>query len=359
MSPDRTPKYDLAVAGAGPAGTAAAITAARAGARVVLLERGRYPRHKVCGEFVSPEGVELLRQLDSAKLLEGAPRLPRTRIFVDGTTLQAPVDPPAVSIPRYSLDEALWQAAARADVDCLSPMPVTAISGSGPVQVETPAGTLAARAVIVAAGRWSNLRHTSHDADAECWIGLKAHFFEDHPPTSTDLYFFSEGYCGVQPLGRRKINVCAMARKLRTLEEVFTRHPELQRRSRDWERATEVVSTAPLMFTDPVPERDGVLYAGDAAGFIDPFLGDGISIALRSGVMAAKCLQECWRGREPLDVAAARYADRYRLELLPLFRQASVLRKLMELPGPLRKPILMVLQAAPIARFLVNKTRQS
>ncbi len=56
-------KYDLIVIGAGPAGCAAAITAARTGASVFLLERGRFPRHKVCGEFVSAESLDLLQDL--------------------------------------------------------------------------------------------------------------------------------------------------------------------------------------------------------------------------------------------------------------------------------------------------------
>ena len=55
--------YDLAIIGGGPAGTSAAISAARQGARVLLLERGRFPRHKVCGEFVSAESLTLLKDL--------------------------------------------------------------------------------------------------------------------------------------------------------------------------------------------------------------------------------------------------------------------------------------------------------
>src|SRR5581483_12063229 len=82
--------YDLAVAGGGPAGTAAAITAARFGARVLLLEQGRFPRQKVCGEFVSAESLELLQRLltaDTAGLamMERAPRIRTARLFLDRT----------------------------------------------------------------------------------------------------------------------------------------------------------------------------------------------------------------------------------------------------------------------------------
>src|SRR5713226_2277551 len=90
--------YDLIVIGGGPAGTSAAITAARSGARVLLLERGRFPRHKVCGEFVSAESLDLLAELlnsQYAALLHDAIRIPRARLYLDGRVLETTVDPPA------------------------------------------------------------------------------------------------------------------------------------------------------------------------------------------------------------------------------------------------------------------------
>src|SRR5919201_5224420 len=98
--------YDLIVIGGGPAGSAAAITAARLGAHVVLLERGRFPRHKVCGEFVSQESLGILRRLLQPDSLLGdqPPRVGRARFFVDGKVLRAPVSPPAASISRFELD---------------------------------------------------------------------------------------------------------------------------------------------------------------------------------------------------------------------------------------------------------------
>ena len=82
-----------------------------------------------------------------------------------------------------------------------------------------------------------------------------------------------------------------------SLPEVFAQHPALRERSRNWTLVSDPVSTSPLIFRSPQPERDGVLMAGDAAGFVDPFVGDGISLALRSGSLAARCLNSFFSGR--------------------------------------------------------------
>ena len=83
--------YDLIVIGGGPGGCATAITATRKGSRVLLLERGRYPRHRVCGEFVSAESLALLASLlsaDQQELISAAPRVSWARVFADGSELR-------------------------------------------------------------------------------------------------------------------------------------------------------------------------------------------------------------------------------------------------------------------------------
>jgi flavin-dependent dehydrogenase len=364
--------YDLIIIGGGPAGTSAAISAARSGASVLLLERGRFPRHKVCGEFVSAESLALLDDLlDSshASLLQEAIRIPRARIFLDGRTLRTEVDPPAASIARVDLDVALWNSAASCGVDARQQVTVQSIAGTGPFQLVTSSGEFEARALVNASGRWSNLNRppAENGLRQEKWLGVKGHFVEAISEPSVDLYFFNGGYCGVQPVtvaadspGVGRVNASAMVRAdvASTLPEVFSQHPALRERSRNWTALSDPVSTSPLIFRTPQPERDGVLTVGDSAGFVDPFVGDGISLALRSGALAARCLQSFFSGQASLTDAVRHYSRAYRESLLPVFRASSTIRRMLVLPGYVRKPVLSILESSPaITNYLVRKTR--
>ena len=364
--------FDLIVVGAGPAGTSAGISAARLGAKVMLLESAAFPRQKVCGEFVSAESLELLETLlngSSEALLRGAPRIPRARIFVDGRKLEAAIDSPAASIARFDMDLALWRAAERCCVVAQQQTMVRKIGGTGPFTLLTSKGEFQSRAVINASGRWSNLNAAldSHPGNPrEKWLGIKAHFSEPSPSCSVDLYFFEGGYCGVQPvnvLGEShggRVNACAMvkANVASTLPEIFAQHPALQARAQGWQTLTHPVTTSPLIFRQPQPVSGGILMAGDAAGFVDPFVGDGISLALRSGRLAAESLAPLFRDDISLAQAGEAYQDLYQQKLASVFRASSKIRRMLTLPKLIRAPMLMFLEKSPaITRYMVSKTR--
>jgi flavin-dependent dehydrogenase len=359
---------DLAIIGAGPSGSSAAVTAARLGAKVALLEAHSFPRQKVCGEFVSAESLDaainLLRDVPAAAtVLKAAPVIDRTRLFLGKRFLQAPVSPPGLSIARFELDALLWEAAIRAGVEAKASCEVTAIEGTGPFMLTTTSGSYAARALIVAAGRWNQFTEKEKRIAPQGpkWIGLKAHFREQSPPPSTDLYFFENGYCGVQPVGSDAINACAMVRSdvATCLEEVFASHPMLSRRAFVWKPLMQPVSTAPLVYHHPQPTIANVLYVGDAACFIDPFVGDGISIALRSGRLAAQCLQGFWRGAARLSGAVANYQHEYSRHFAPLFSAASRLRWLLGLPSPARAAAFELMRLPGVMPLVIRKTRQA
>jgi flavin-dependent dehydrogenase len=361
--------YDLIVIGGGPAGSSAAITASRAGAQVLLLERSSFPRNKVCGEFVSPESLDLLCSLLGPRqrvLCEQALRIPRARLFIDGRVLETPVDSAAASIARLELDAALWEAAQLAGVQTRDQATVQAVEGDGPFSVTCSDDRFEGRSVMNASGRWSNLStRAPENGNTPKWLGIKAHFYESAPPNAVDLYFFESGYCGVQPVrlpgdNGTTVNVCAMVRSdvARTLDGVFGRNDCLLERSKQWTPATEPVTTSPLIFRQPEPVQGNMLMVGDAAGFVDPFVGDGISLSLRSGELAARSLVPFLEGEIPLPLAAGAYQSAYERQFLPAFQTSSKVRRMLILPKAIRSLLLSVFQSAPaLTGYFVRNTR--
>jgi menaquinone-9 beta-reductase len=360
------PQFDLAVIGAGPAGSSAAITAARQGAKVLLLEARDFPRHKVCGEFVSAEALDvlatLLRDVPSAnRLFASAPVIDCMRLLLGSRVLEAPVSPGGRSITRYDLDEHLWRAAQAVGIETRASCEVLGSDGDGPFQVQTSSATFVAKSVIVAAGRWSQFTSDRTVPPGPKWIGLKAHFRESHPARSTDLYFFPNGYCGVQPIAENMVNACAMVRSdaATSLQEVFGLHPRLAERASGWKAVTQPISTAPLIYRAPQPVRGNIICVGDAAAFIDPFAGDGISIALRSGQVAAECVGKFLAGETTLAESVAFYQREYDRQFAPLLSAASRVRSLTSLPEFAKPAAFELLRLPGVMPFLIRKTRRA
>ncbi|MGE5109942.1 MAG: NAD(P)/FAD-dependent oxidoreductase [Acidobacteriaceae bacterium] len=343
--------FDLVVVGAGPAGSAAAITAFNRGLKVLLLEAGRYPRHKVCGEFVSAESAEVLRYLlgDDAPPLFRAPRITTARLHASGQTATISLATPGYSIARIDLDHALWRAAQAGGVDCRIDSVLDVLPDDRGFHVRGTAASYTAASVVNASGRWSRLGRRI--SQGKPWIGLKAHFAAE-TDDAVDLYFVPGGYCGVQMVRHGVLNACALVRQgaARTLQEVFTAHAQLSERARNWRPLTQEFATAPVYLGPGSPVVDGILQAGDAVGFVDPFVGDGISLALRSGVLAGRCAGE---------VNTDAYAALYRQAFSGIFRSTGRIRNLQELPPFLHGWIIRGLGIPSIARRLFHETRRA
>jgi menaquinone-9 beta-reductase len=325
---------------------------------VLLLEKDRFPRQKVCGEFVSAESLELLGELLGEAHLSSYPLVSSARFFLDGKCVCLPLAPAARSIPRYEMDAELFAAAERAGVTALAETTVLRVAREQMFEVETDKQSFSAKALVNATGRWSKL--TQFDvAGKQKWLGLKAHFTEPQPPSSVDLYFFSGGYCGVTPVDTNTVNACAMVRAdvARSLDDVFAREPELERRSRVWQPLFPAVTTSPLYFRAPQTDSDGMLLAGDAAGFIDPFAGDGISLALQSGKLAAEVLIPFFQKKYSLQYSQQQYRAAYSKRFAPAFRNAAWLRTALAAPRWLRRAALSVAGLPGVGRMLLRSTR--
>jgi hypothetical protein len=254
----------ISVVGAGPAGSSAALSALRSGADVSIFDPSAFPRHKVCGEFLSPEAATLIADLPDC------PRIGSVRLYFEKHRKQWKLTEPAYGLSRYALDQFLLDRAVRRGARLirqrnLAPVP-PAIIAHGRQNVSVAGNRL---------------------------FGFKAHF--DGPvDDALDLFFFNGAYVGINCVEGGRTNVCGLApeRTLKSLnfqvDDLLAGVPAIADRVRPLKRSWEWLMTGPLIYrggwTDKTPP--GVYPAGDALGFVDPFTGSGMLSAIATGDIA-------------------------------------------------------------------------
>ncbi|MGH9392964.1 MAG: NAD(P)/FAD-dependent oxidoreductase [Terriglobales bacterium] len=343
-------RYDLAVVGGGPAGSVAAAVAARRGLRVIAFERGSFPRDKVCGEFVSSEALPLLQTL-APRLCAAAPGIARAA-FVAPSGRRRGFDllQPALGISRLALDAALWEAAAGAERRTRATVAAFEPEGSHWRLRLAGGETLAAAAVIVASGR---------SGRASPWLGVKARFHGLEAGAAVEMHLFRGGYCGLAPVENGWTNVCALIHRRRAGALGASRDfaawisaasasPALAQRLRPGRQATPTVVTAQLELGSRAGCRDGVLAAGDASGFIDPFTGDGLARALLSGELAADAIANGATQAYPAALARAAACG---------YTAAAPLRRLVQAPLRLQSLAAWALARPVVGPRLLAATR--
>ena len=262
-------RQNVTVIGGGPAGSAAALAALAEGAAVTVYEKSRFPRHKVCGEFISPEVMPALEALGlmDGFLAAGPARLTEAILHFGRSRKCFRFPEAAFSLSRYALDRFLLDQAANRGAEMK-------IEAKSPLE-----------AAVIAHGRQTPAPKGNR------LFGYKAHFRGSIGDTVE--MFFSEGcYTGLSPVECGEVNVCGLAP-----EEMLRAHgfrPEallpqsLKDRLRPMEQSFEWIVTGPLVFHEKFHEDSAAYLAGDALGFVDPFTGSGILSALLTGRLAGK-----------------------------------------------------------------------
>ena len=329
--------FDVIIAGAGPAGAVTAAILARSGMRVLLLDRARFPRDKLCGDTINPGTLALLRRHGLTSRLESR------ALRIDGMLLTGEGDVSVRAeygggrygwaLQRRDLDAALVAEACAAGVRfeerTLVRRAILDSEGGtrrvrGVVIATQTAGDLRVPAplVIAADGRRSALAFglglARHPARPRRWA-VGAYFDEVDGLSSVGEMHVRRGhYIGIAPLPSALANVCLVT----SIRDGFNDPSALLRAcvARDgrlaprFERARLVTRPAvigPLAVDCLRADVAGLLLAGDAAGFIDPMTGDGLRFAVEGAVLAARAaLRAFRRPAEQPHVALARMRTR-------------------------------------------------
>ena len=357
------------------AGSAAACALARTGTRVIVLEKARFPRDKVCGCFLSDEAFGVLARMGFGDELgkNGAETITHFRLVRrDGTAVESRLPRSVMSVSRSCLDSLAADAAERAGAEMRFGATVLAIEGdlSRGFLVRGVDWELRARAVVGAWGRYSPLdgrlgRAFVRRGTFLFGFGKRLAGHGERFANRAVLHSLEGGYLGLSRVEGGGINLAGLVtaavakRAHASLEELLSEAASASRAlAADLEGLTPV--TGPPLVSEPVVlGRHGalagdVLCVGDAAGVIDPYTGTGMSLALRFGEAAAAPLAGF--------IAKTLDAQELRRAHLRLHREIAGRRFLL---SRLFRPFfaggfasrLVSPAAAPIARWAARVTR--
>lgn len=290
-------KIDLIVIGAGPAGSSCAALCAEAGMNVLVLESARFPRDKVCGDCLNPAVWPVLDRLGIAARVQGLPSSSPSiiRFSVAGHSeieFPLPRNPGEVVIRRREFDSLLMDRAQELGAIFHDGTPITSLRRfTNHWEVTTSQGkTWKAHRIVAADGRNStvarNLRMLSSPLRDDR-IGLQTHI---HHPTGYDgaleMHLYRNGYGGLADLGHGLANLCLVsnAGAMRELRKEAESRYQLSH-AIAWRSITPISRPRARIVA-----RDGVFLCGDTAWVVEPFTGEGIAFALRTGALLARIL---------------------------------------------------------------------
>lgn len=355
-------EYDLIVVGGGPAGATCALYAARAGLRVALLDRERFPRDKVCGDVIPRRGVECLRELGLLEALHQAPHV-RARAVVfsspSGSVAHVPFEPAGARLDGYTcyvcrrlvFDHLLVAAAGRAATVFEEHKVCDLVRDGGQVCGVVAADKAGRRRelrgrVVAGADGFSSVvarRAGLYAHDPNHWAvatrgyyrgvqgitdAIEIHFARDILPGYLWIFPLDDGLVNVG-LGMRFDQLKARGIRLRQAHLAATVSPFFRER---FARASLQGGISgwnlPLGSRRRRVHGDGFVLLGDAAGLVNPFSGEGIGNAMWSGRLAAQAVQAACEAGDLSARGLQPYATRLWQEVGPSLRSSHALQRL-------------------------------
>ncbi|MBA2503013.1 MAG: NAD(P)/FAD-dependent oxidoreductase [Pyrinomonadaceae bacterium] len=397
--------YDVIVVGAGPAGASLSIHLAGAGAQVLLVEAKKFPRAKLCGEFITPECFPHFARLgvEAEMRAAGGASVAETRFYSSkGRSVTVPsawfgsAKQTALGLSRAEMDARLLRRAREAGVEVWEETTASnliieeervcgvRLKTSGDVRearaLVTVDGTGRARALARQVEGSREAVKGSSDEEAEMkrrspLVAFKAHFENVRAlDDRCEIYFYKGGYGGLSPVEAARSNLCFIVASSqvrargsdveRVMREVLMRNERAQLMLRDARRASPWVSVALGSFgRGKLIPAEGLITIGDAAAFIDPFTGSGMLMALESGELAAEIIARRLphlQRDENFAFLAADYEAQYKLKFERRLRICAWLRRAAFAPQFVHEAAIFALRLsnAQVRRKLARATRQ-
>ncbi|SFR47335.1 Dehydrogenase (flavoprotein) [Robiginitalea myxolifaciens] len=343
-------EYQVAVIGGGLAGLTAAIALGKAGITTLVIERHEYPRHKVCGEYLSGEVVPLLKALGVP--LQDAQTIKRFNLVgLFGKEAHCNLPLEGIGISRYALDFRMMEVARQNGVEILHTKATALLPEDKGIEIVTGAGRISAR---IALGCWGKRSLMDRQTNREFlrkkspWMGLKMHYEGvDFPADTVGLYTIPGGYGGCSLTETGALNYCMLLDQNQfriygdpdtALEASIAGNPKLKLLLQGAKPSFQKpLSIAEIAFGQKDLVQKNVLYCGDAAQLIHPLCGNGMAMAIHAGYMAAQAIADQFNKQDfDFDELSRVYQSNWHRTFNRRLRWGKTLQSLVTKPQGLR-----------------------
>ena len=299
--------HDVIIIGGGLAGLTAALDLSRHGYDIVLFETNSYPRHKVCGEYISNEVHPYLKNLGIDLLAEGAVEITDFQIStLNGYKTATKLPLGGMGMSRYALDNLLYLKAIQQSVRFFFSKVSEVTYKDDQFFIRTESKSYAAKVVIGAYGKRSALdKSLERDFSLEkhSWLAVKGHFnHSKFPQNLVALHNFDGGYGGLSKTEDGTVNFCYLTnyksfKKYGDIKEfnqkVVSKNKYLKLFLDEADPVFEnPLSIAQISFQKKEPIVNHILMCGDTAGLIHPLCGNGMAMAIHSAKLASELIHQ-------------------------------------------------------------------
>nr|WP_321229159.1 NAD(P)/FAD-dependent oxidoreductase [uncultured Psychroserpens sp.] len=306
--------FDIIIVGGGLAGLSSSIHLSKENLRVLVIEKNNYPKHKVCGEYISNEVLPYLEFLDIDVFKLGAKKINKFQLSTTkGQLISADLPLGGFGISRFCLDEALANKAIENGVEMLQDTVEDIQFSDDSFSVETKSRkTFKAKIVIGAYGKRANLDvklDRKFIKTKSPYLAVKTHVKGDFPNDLVALHNFEGGYCGVSKVEDDSINLCYITnfksfKKYKDIDEFQEKVVFNNEHLRAIFSETTPVFEKPLTisqisFEDKKPVENHIIMCGDTAALIHPLCGNGMSMAIRSAQIASDLIIDFFNSETP------------------------------------------------------------
>jgi flavin-dependent dehydrogenase len=360
------------IVGGGLSGLTSAIHLSKIGLSVILIEKNEFPKHKVCGEYISNEVLPYLKWLGLTISQLSPTDINQLQFSTGkGKTIDIKLPLGGFGVSRYALDQYLYNKALENGCEIIQGTVEDIVFNDNQFTVRILHNTTRKAALVIGAfGKRSNIDqqlNRNFIQQKSSWLAVKAHYRGNFPNDLVGLHNFEGGYCGVSKVENDVINVCYLAdyttfKKHKNIDEyqknVLSKNPHLKL---IFDTSTMIfekpLSISQVSFEEKKAVENGILMIGDTAGLIHPLCGNGMAMAIHSAKIASDLITAYAEGKIKTRVELERkYSEQWNYNFSKRLKVGRLLSKILQKQKLSESLMRLVVRFPFILRTIIRTT---